>query len=282
MDFFLPDVPTAAYSPFEWPQYHLPNLYPAFVRPETIDEKPPGVRIGVWPLYIDEYRSDAEPACQRGPARFVQWHPLTRTDIPEGWRRLPGAKPTLCMGLHNDLTADYVLRWKKNAAYYSRHIKNTLLGQVYSIEPVTFGDFAYAYAHSTVAKEIPTLEIKKLERRLELFPEEVSVWGIRRKEDGKIVAGLTAFDSPQNKASQYGCGFYIPEVSRDHLMVGLMDHWFAASVRKQLRVLHFGLFVPHGQGAGRPKTISDFKAQFITHYLTYQPPLWRYAGKKLL
>jgi len=281
MDFFLSDIPATAYSPFEWPEYNLSLAYPAFVHAKNIGTNPHGVRIGVWPIYIDEYRSDTEPTPQKGPVQLVQWHRLTRTDTPPGWWQLPHAQPELYIGIYNDLRPGYTNNWKKTAAYYSRQVKKRLLDQEYRIESLDFNIFAEAFAHSTVAREIPTLEIRKLQKRLELFPQSISMWGMRRISDNKIVAGFSAFDSAHNKASQYGCSFYLPEVYRDNLVVGLIDHWFEVSIHKQIRVLHFGLFAPKGQGTGRAKTISDFKSKFITHHIAYQPPLWRLTGGKL-
>jgi len=249
--------------------------------PKSIGNKPLGVRIGVWPLSLDEYRSDTEPLSTAGPLRFVQWHRVTRTDTPPGWWKLPGETSQLCIGIHNNLNSNYTAQWKKNAAYYSRHFKQTLRGSIYEIQKINFTEFASAFAYSTVAKDIPTLEIQKLKKRLELFPEKVSLVGVLRKSDNKLVAGINTFDSPQNKASHYGCGFYLPEVAKDHLMVSLMDEWFNLSVQKKLRVLHFGLFTPPGTGTGRSKTISDFKAQFVTHYIEYQPPLWQLTRGKI-
>ena len=270
-----------AYSPFEWQEYNLSLTYPAFVRAKKIGINPPGARMGIWPMYIDEYRSNKEPIPQQGPLQLMQWHRLTRTDTPPGWWQLPKAQSELCIGLYNDLSAGYTSHWKKTAAYYSRQVKKRLLNKEYYIESLDFNTFAESFTHSTVAREIQTLEIHKLKKRLELFPQNVTMWGMRQTTDNKLLAGFSAFDSPHNKASQYGCSFYLPEAHRDNLMVGLIDHWFEVSLQKKLRVLHFGLFTPKGHGVGRAKTISDFKSKFITHYIAYQPPLWRLMGGKL-
>lgn len=284
---FSDDIPAGAFSPFEWPEYYFPCIFRPVTKPQLAGTNPRGARRGIWPLYIEEYRSDVEPlvtnsdSAHIAPSRLMFWYRLSRDDIPSGWIRIPFAKKKLWIGFHV-LTQDYYRSWKKTAQYYRARFTRRDLGVRYTIVPVSYDAFVAAFANSTVAREIPSLELRKLSIRMKTFPDCISLWGVKRLQDGAIVAGLYAFDSPSNKASHYGCGFYLPEVRSDHLMVALMDNWFSASLQKSLRVLHLGMFLPpHSKQRGRDTTISDFKSQFITHYHAYQPPLMRFARRML-
>jgi len=278
------NLPQEAFSPFEWPEYLFPTTFRHFLKPIDVGTRPPGVYQGIWPLYIEEYRSDKEPALtniitpRSALPRLMLWRPLTRTDIPAGWRHAPFAKKGPWIGF-TMLTPAYFETWHKNAHYYRNRFIRREQEVRYTIIPISYEQFATAFAQSTVAKEIPTLELQKLKIRLEKFPDRVTVVGVQRIEDGKIVAGLSAFDSPANKATHYGCGFYLHEVRSDHLMVALMDKWFSISVAKGLRVLHLGVFSsPHSKG--RAKSISEFKSQFVTHLHPFQPALVRLVRSK--
>ena len=101
------------------------------------------------------------------------------------------------------------------------------------------------------------------------------MWVVKEKSTGEIVAGLSAFDSGAYTASHYGCGFYIDRVRKEHLMVWLMDTWFAYSVKHGRTILHLGIFLdPTNTPDERSISISQFKAQFVTRYLQYQPMVW--------
>jgi hypothetical protein len=202
---------------------------------------------------------------------------VTRTDIPKGWIKFPFAKSTLYIGYHQ-LAPNYFNRWKETARYYRRKWHRDLLNKEYKVVPLSFDQFSAAYAKSTVAKELPTYELKKLAARLERFPTSVRLWGAQRMHDGALVGGHAVFDSSDGRASHYSCGFYLAEVRKDPVMLGLMDHWFADALGRGVEVLHFGAFVAPGvHGTKRGQSISYFKAQFVTDYHLYQPPLVRFV-----
>lgn len=284
----MSDAPRQAYSPFEWPEYAFYSSLPPQFHPEHVGVRPDGARWGLWPLYFEEYRSDEEPVLTdsdptgTAPNRLILWQRPFRTDVPVGWHYSPFEKAGVCIGYHDNLREDYVQRWNHRTRNYLSRWKTRHLGTDYMIEDISYEEFAAAYARSTVAKEVPRHELTKLQLRLHLFPDSVHMWGVRRHSDAVVVAGITTFDSTLNKASHYGMGFYQRLGNHDPVMIGLMDYWFAHSLKAGLKVLHFGIFLkPEDSGSKRAHSISLFKAQFITDYLVYQRPLYRFVKGKL-
>ncbi len=203
-------------------------------------------------------------------------------DVPRGWLQLPWLRSSIYIGYHK-LAPGYFTRWSKTARYYRKKWRDELLDKKYRVISLSFDEFARAYSKSTVASEIPTYELKKLQARLERFPDSVQMWGAERIRDGVIVGGHAVFDGCKGRASAYSCGFYLKEERMDNVMLGLIDHWFADALSRHVEVLHFGAFVPpHESGTKRGKGISHFKAQFVTDYLLYQPPLFKFLRGTIL
>ncbi len=275
----LSELPNSAYNPFEWIEYCFPSLIHEGLRPKQINNTSIGVRWGIWCLHFEEYRSDNEPLVNESdaPSRVIFWRRVGRTDIPKGWHRTHGLIGQVYIGYHI-LSANYELKWRQTAQQRRRLWYRKFLNKQYEIVPLNFLDFCTAFASSTVAKEIPTLELDKLRQRLKAGVE-IYTWGARRISDGKILAGLASFESPKNHASEYSCGFYLEEGRRDSLMIGLIDHWFSESLQKGRKILHLGTFQAPGETWKRGTGISSFKAQFATNYLLFQPALWRFVSK---
>jgi hypothetical protein len=273
------DLPPAAYNPFEWPEYYLPCVYPSRFNPVPT----PTLGGAMWhqgPVTIETYRTDIEPPLAVSSRhRLIFWHRPLREDTPKGWHRTLNGGGMTYIGYHL-LQQNFLERWKKRARQYARHWQRNLIHSPFKIVPLSFDEFADAFAGSTVATEIPTLELDKLRLRLTRFPTRVFLWGVKDTATGTIAAGLSAFDSPTNRASHYSCGFYLPSYRAQHLMVVLMDHWFNESLSKGFKVLHFGTFLGPGDIWKRGKNISHFKAQFVTNYILYKRPLWRFVRRK--
>jgi hypothetical protein len=275
------DIPTKAFSPFEWEEYYLPCRISPRLHPTVIDDTAGKVRSGIWPFYSEEYYGDDTPLTSfidGFSLRLIKWIRFSPDTVPSNWRKVPfGEQVHICYHL---LESDYYLKWSRSARAYRSHWYKNRPNNRYTIEVISLEEFTEAYALSTVAQEIPHLEVDKLNIRLKHFSDRISILGARRLSDGRVVAGLYSFDSPANKGSHYGCGFYLPEVSKDHLMVILMDTWFTESLKKNLRVLHLGTImdpaiVKEKFAYKRMYAISRFKRQFATHYHLYQTPLFQ-------
>ena len=281
------ETPSAAYEPFSWPEYHLPLIYPKALASKSVGKEPTGAHYRLWPLNIEDYRGDKEPLLteareRRGIGTLAVWHQLARSDTPKGWWRPPG-RSALYLGCFDGLTSHFLSQWSSKTRYYVNHFRAHQESRAYTVEHIQVDEFVAAYHQSTVAKEINELELHKLLWRVAHFPAAQLLLGVRRISDGKVIAGLTAFTSKEAKASHYGCGFYLPEVAKDHLMVVLMERWFALSAQAGVQVLHLGLFLPEtARGPKRSITISTFKKQFVTHLYSYQPPLMRFIPGRLL
>lgn len=271
-------LPLSAYNLHEWPEFCLQLLFRPNTHPIPVGTAPQGVRWHRGPLYVEEYRSDTEPQLidTDAPHRVVVWRRLTKSGPVPGWWQWSN-KPEITIGFHVLNEEPYWHQWKKTARYYRKQWLEKYANKQYVIKRISLDDFCVAYARSTVAEEIPTLEIERLKERM-AHSASSPLWGVIRLSDHQVVAGLAAIDSVENFGSYYSSGFYHASVRNDPVMTGLIDHWFLESAQRGIRILHLGIFLKkEGGGTERGDSISLFKSRFVTDYLTYQAPLLRLA-----
>jgi hypothetical protein len=248
------------------------------MHPQLVGTQPRGVRWGVWPLTFEEYVSDLEPDLGLSRAtgnprnRLVQWHRLTRNEVPPGWHAF-STRPSKLEGFAELTDLNYTRLWNKTARYDQRAWHERFAQKKYTITTAEYTEFAAAYAQSLVAKKAGFESLDSVARRL---GPPMHLWVARLTADGSIAAGMAVLDSPGVRSSYYTCGFVLPCIGNDPVMTGLIDHWFTASLKKDMRYLHTGAFWMPGE----PKSwqgFSRFKAKFGMHYIYYQPLLVRFV-----
>ncbi|MBI5220668.1 MAG: methyltransferase domain-containing protein [Candidatus Liptonbacteria bacterium] len=227
------------------------------------------------PFRFEEYVGDEKPELPPGPPhRAVLWQPLARKDRPRGWFPLHGPLSER-LGGFAELSADqdYWQRWTEHA---QRHRRRWLLERrrypIVGLEPE---QFVSAFQK---APRLPQDQKKKITRRLAVrgryFGENLKIWGATVADTGEVIGGLAVVDLPEISQSVHLAAFLLPEGNACSAGIGLIDHWYDASIKRGLRFLNFGLFwVP-----GEPREwqgFSRFKSQFGVHFLRYPRGLWR-------
>lgn len=273
-------LPDGYVAPSEWPEFINTISIPTFLSPKRIG----GVRDvawRVWPLSIEAYHSEKEPVPvnpppYRLPFRMIMWHRPHDTPKPTGWLQFRN-RPDSLTGF-TDITnhKNYEKIWAANARrdrkiWIDRHSNS------YSIEIVPYQEFKAAYLNATIDPIMKRLLLQStVYEHTKSNPTKLSLWGVRRKEDGSVVAGMATLDSPTCKGSYNLASFYLYKVRKDLVMTGLVDHWFAESQKKGLRFLQFGSFYQPGD----PKSwigFSNFKSKFGIQYVTRPPTLYKWV-----
>ena len=260
-----------------WPEYALTDVIDKTLRPKIFGK---GVLYGIWPLYVEAYYGDEEPAREHTsrypfvPLWIVSWDRHTKSDVPPGWKSF-GEKDRSKMGyVFLSETTPYYATWSKHFKKHRTHWLSSCLDIVYTIEPVSYEDFLGAYRHSKTAKRMPRdvrfFALKLLKQKMQAPHSDVAFWCARRMVDGKIVGGVAVEFSPLTKNTHYTAGFYMEDVGQDPVMIGLMDYWYKRSIEKGMKVLSFGLFWVEGNPLSW-KGFSFFKSKFGPEYV-YQPP----------
>ena len=265
----------------QWPEFDALNYVLPHLEALEIKATPRGVRSGRWPIYFEEYVSDAEPtplSSAGAPPRLVIWRRLTRTDTPPGWWRL-GWRASRKEGF-TDLEAreDYRASWSESTKRYWR---KWLSEKDVSILPISINEFLKEYAKSDLPPWIRE-NYACMAKRMHVGPksEYLEIIGPRDLKTNRLLAGMIVVNSPSCRASYYLCGFVAPDAKHRAAMVGLMDHWFDTSKKRGYRFLHLGEFwIP-----GKPrhwKGFSEFKSKFGLSYIAYPPVLAKPKGSTL-
>jgi hypothetical protein len=285
----LTDTPPANFAPPEsWSEFGALAYPAAIAKREVVGTNPRGVRMAFGPLCFEEYVSDTEPdliASKQGALarnRVVLWRRILKTDIPKGW--IPfSSKPWRIDGYHTLVPGvDYSAQWDKDTRRNLRTWRTELLGKKYTVEEISFDEFALAYKDSATAKKIRLDQLNSVVRKYAL-PEvrkHMTFLGVRNNATKQIIAGTAVFYFPTKKASVRECPFAYDEARHCFAMTGLMDHWFAYAQKLGAELLLF----THFWHKGEPKEwkgFSEFKSHFNLTYVAYPPLLVKFVPGKL-
>ncbi len=282
----VPAPPNFA-PPEAWPEFGALAYPVALCAREAVGTHPQGVRWSLWPFTFEEYVSDTEPnlaVSKNGllaRTRIVQWKRVARTDIPPGWKAY-SAKPWRIDGYRMVSGPDYFLTWDKDTRRNLRTWRTTLLGHHYAVEELTLKEFVAAYRASITFKKIGREQLLSLERKYAMphVRPYMTLFGVRNLQTGAIIAGTAAFFVPTRSASVRECPFIHAEARSAFAMTGLMDHWFAESLKRGVTRLQFTHFWNPGEPSGW-KGFSEFKSHFGLTYVAYPPVLYRLVRGKL-
>jgi len=275
-------LPDGYVAPSEWPEFINTISIPPFLNPKRLG----GVRDiawRVWPLSIEAYHSEEEPVPITPPPynlpfRMIMWHRPHDGPKPNGWVQFR-KRPDSLIGFA-DITnsTSYEELWTANARR-DRKLWLTRHSSAYTIETIPYSEFKAAYLQGTIEPVMKRLLLQStVFEHTRTNSTKLSLWGARRKSDGKIVAGMAALDSPSSQGSYNLAAFYLKEARKDLVMTGVVDHWFKESQKKGIRFLQFGSFYQPGDPKSW-KGFSNFKAKFGIHYVTRPPTLYKWIRR---
>lgn len=274
-------IPDKTHIPLEqWPEYSTIGDTPDYFDSKSIISN--GVRGTRWhcgPLYMEEYVSDQEPqVIPYHKHRVVFWQRIHGSITPKGWHEGFFAKSPKLIGYSTISGEDYWNDWPKTTRYYRRRWIDTLIHKKYSIDVITLEEYSAAYLESRVFGVVGDQQIKKLEKKMCESSHNITLWGAKLLNTGKIVAGIAVINSPTYNSSYYLCGFLNEVAKSDNVMIGLIDHWFSNSLIQNIRILDFGLFWQRGD----PKAwqgFSKFKSQFNIKFVSLPARLFKIVFK---
>jgi hypothetical protein len=267
----------------QWPEYDLRAEPVPICKREIVGTNPKGIRWWLGPLCFEEYVSDTEPDLAMSDSgtiriRQIRWLRVINSSQPKGWHQL-SKKPSRLEGF-GEVKEGYWRNWSESARRYRKKWHTSYHNSLYTIENVSYQEYAQAYATSTVSKSTAGTSLLITTQHAKYRPGDMEFLAARRLIDGKVMAGIALAHSPSTGNSLYLSGFYQESVKEDPLMVGLMDHWYHTSVERHFLYLHFGGFwIP-----GTPKSAqgySTFKAKFGLSYIAYPPELMRVRAGRI-
>lgn len=270
----------SSYVPREqWPEYDVASNFEPEVKPVRTGIKPFGVRWGLWPLFLEQYVGDQEPALNEpsAPPRLLVWRRTHPSPKPAGWIAL-GRKVSRREGYVPLGQGSFESRWSESARRERRAWHQQHLGTTHTIEKVGFDEFKSAYLASAVGIRLGEYHLRMVARRLKgPHADAVELWAARGRT-GALTAGIAVVSSDTCKASYYLCGFH----SNDGVpaMIGLMDHWLSWAQERGHAYADLGEFwIP---GAPREwKGFSLFKSKLGPEYVDYPPALIRFVWGKI-
>ncbi|MEI7720011.1 MAG: hypothetical protein WCI89_02270 [bacterium] len=275
-------LPAGFVPRYLWPEYMPECDIDVFLRPQVVPGVQGAMRWGRWPVYFEQYLGDAEPEPNHpthnpdAPARIVRWIRLDRTDIPPGWKQWSDNPYQMEGFVDISGRSDFVPHWSRSVRTMYRHWEQLEASGDYTLVPLTYEAFAAGYKKSSVAKRTMGASLDSTTEKIRRGSKHVRLWGVLHA--GKVIAGMSALDSPTCSSSYYIAGFIQPEAEEVPAMIGLMHHWHTSSAQEGIAHLHFGLFWHPGQPRAW-KGFSAFKRKFGLTYVAYQPALYKFMGK---
>ncbi len=241
------------------------------------DERCPGLRWHYGPVWFESYTTDQEPRLEPHQAsRIVIWQPVTRLDVPKGWRRSWLQMNARCTGfamLEEGKTEEY---WKGWSSHAQRHRRRWLRDEHYTTEEVAFDLFLAAYKTVPKLPMIKDAFIELLSRKQKAHGNLNHYFAVREKKTGEIVAGLATLDLPEARQSVHLLAFIQPCAESTSASTGLIDCWFQDAIKRGITFLDFDLFYVFGEPFSW-RGFTRFKGQFGIWFVRYPNPLVRWV-----
>lgn len=276
----------------EWEEYMAHITFPAWMGATRIGDRPQGLSRTLWPITLETYRSDTEPALTQpndaSPIRIIAWYRFLRSDTPAGWSASPLIRKALGF---DDLRLEGFVRIESPEAITRRWSesqrralrKYEAQAERFTLRSVASQEFWEILSRSDTARRIERsvagrLYLSSVRRRLLRASRHVTC--IVLADEGGHAAGMAWLDSPTHKASYYLIGFTYESGARSHCMTGLMREWLARSYEHGYELAHLGTFWRTGDPT-EWKGFSLFKSKFGTQYVQLSAPLVqvRYRGR---
>ena len=283
-------MPTNFVPPELWPEYvHIAMPRTVCAREEVGGKQtggPMGIRWSIWPLTVEEYITDSEPAIDNSGTlarnRAVMWKRLHDGPVPKGWSKLSNLPWRVDGFVELMPDTDYKAGWHKQARRDLRLWEEKFLNHGYTIEPVSFDEYERTYKTSTVAKKIglDALEVVERKHDEDIYRDNTNIFGVRNTVSRELVAGIIILYSPTHNSSKYECPFILPEAKKIYAMTALINHWFTESLKRGIMLLVFSAFWNKGEPKSW-KAFSLFKSHFGPQLVAYPPTLWKLVRGKL-
>ncbi|MEI7740914.1 MAG: hypothetical protein WCJ29_00235 [bacterium] len=193
-----------------------------------------------------------------------------------GFARVTGARHKSVSWLTE---GDFTKSWSEQAR---RHLKVFKKTPGIKLRLGTLEELLPAYIRSQVPMDMQDVFMAEVQRHQIAHPDAVDIM-LAEHETMGIIAGFIGIHCDEAKYSLYLLGFFIPEASRMHPMLGLVEWWFTRSRERGLKACNFGVSVgprslPFDPGNG----YSLFKTHFGAQRIWMPGNYWRlgFAGKK--
>ncbi len=236
-----------------------------------------GFRYWQGPACVEKYFGDIEPMLDDvGPKRLVIWQPITRVDIPAGWRRSRVQMNAKVTGfVERKAENDPIRAWSTHAR---RQLKKFLAHQQDDhMVAFTLEQFLSAYRMSPMKGSIKQMMEKILIKKAQAHADRLYFFGCVSRIDQSIKGGFAALEIPEGNQSIHIASFVNASSKHDGTGTGLVYEWFKDCERRHVRFLDFDLFA--GAYDSRSwRGFSRFKGQFGTTFIKYPHPLLKWAG----
>lgn len=268
------------YTPVrEWPDFDplltMSEMHGSYVHAEKMK----GLYWRFGPFSFEKYYGNEEPILSPlpkekvCPIRVIMWQRRTNTATPKKWIAFGGAISQKIGFLRLD--DEYTKHWSGTAKRYYNKWKREFQDSVYTLEEVSYDEFAEAYLKSTIPFFLRRPTLLEIRLRMKNPGLTVRFTVARRTDNARIVAGMAYMKSSRLPVSYYMAGFITTFAGNDPVMTGLFDHWFQWCLKNEIRFADFGGFWWKG-GDNSWKGLSLFKGKFGPSYFFYPAILFKF------
>lgn len=237
-----------------------------------------GVRQALGPGLVEFYRGDREPVLlSETRGRLVFWYPTTRLDRLKDWYRFPLQNDRRKTGFAVVEPGEFY--WKSWSSQAQRHRADWFKQDRFVLVKPDFSEYAQAYARCHLDRDLVKSFTHSIERKMRSHAGLVRLYGIRDRQTGALVAGLTTLDIPEIQQSMHVTSFLLDEARKTPSGVALIEAWFSEGQARGVRFFEFDGFWAPGDPVSW-KGYSQFKAQFNIHFIVYPKPLMRFVAAR--
>lgn len=221
------------------------------------------------------YLSDKEPTSRpvKTRPRLTLWQPLSRVEVPPGWKRWPVAGHRRLTGFSLiPETGDYTGRWSDHA---KRHQKRWQKQGTHEIVDADVETYIRSYETCGKGTGLIRLFSDELRRKERAHPNCLRLRLAREKGTGCIAGGFASLWIPEIRQTFHVTSFLTSAGRETSAAFGLVDDAFQIAQGRGDRIFEFDGFY----AAGDPpswKGFSRFKGQFGVFYIRWPKPLARF------
>lgn len=237
----------------------------------------PGQAWDVGPIHFERYYGDQEPELSPAPyARFVFWHPITRTNVPQYWHRdLLNGSLVRQIGFAYVDSSQYWKGWE----YAARRLRNKWNNQrEFIIVPSDYKTFEQGYPRHGKYNGIRSWVFGNVRRKVKQFGTRVHFFAARHVVTGDLGGMVVLVELARFHKVYYLAAFVTPLGARATVPTGLVDHCFKFCQTRGIPFLDFGAFWVPGNPADW-KGFSFFKQKFGTTLVRYPIARWRFVRR---
>jgi hypothetical protein len=251
-DYKADTIPVNGWRQFWWRKW--PNSWFQIIKFEKIDEEP-----NIQMLKEKYWVKHA----------WIIWIPVTRTDIPAGWRKLWLTSHYVTTWIVT-LDEEYWKKWNER----SRRARKKYQQNGVEIKMVSPHEFVEGFKETPTKHAFKKDYIKYYTHITTINPKNIRSYVAYY--EWKIVAGLAVHDYNDGKSSVHLVAYTNRKYYHTQAGTGLIDRWYADSVKMGIKYIDFDR-LREKYGPGDQKGYTEFKENFIEYKFNFKDSYFKFV-----